>query len=324
MRNLFVLAVFCGAIFMLMGADDDSAEPSTAAAPAKVGVVGKIPIREVSGLALRRHGSGIEILAIGDHDYELAVGKFRGGAVAAFDVINLRPALREAGVETQDASQWEGIKCDAAGRIFVLEENPGHVFVFDAAGKRLLAKLELHFHTDDDGMVELKQAWDAHANSRGEGLAFLEHGHLLVLKEKEPRRLIEFGPRGDSPVGRRLLGTGKEFSLPADKMSRMVPLAAWKFSKESEDDFPDLSDLDVDHEGRLWVLSDEGHAIGLIKGEDKEGRMEIKSITKIDGKHDLEKPEGLVVLGPDAALVACDTPERHTPLYSISLSRDKR
>jgi len=35
----------------------------------------------------------------------------------------------------------------------------------------------------------------------------------------------------------------------------------------------------------------------------------------------LEHPEGLALLEPDIALVACDEHEHHTPLYSFRLKR---
>ncbi len=285
--------------------------------------VGKIPIREVSGLALRKGASEPEVLAVGDHDFELAVGKLAGGAIEKFDVIDLGQALRRAGVKLNQASQWEGITSDALGRVFVLEENPGHVFAFDATGKQCLATIELGFDARDNDFIDLAEAWAMNPNSRGEGLVLLAHGHLLVLKEKEPRRLIEFGPHGDLPVGLRPTGgRGIQFSLPAEQFSKMAPLRDWKFSEESKADFPDLSDLQADETGRLWVLSEEGRALGMVTGEAGDGRLQIGSITKLSATPGLDHPEGLVLLGQKIALVACDQHERHTPLYSFKLKPD--
>lgn len=280
---------------------------------------GKIPIREVSGLALRHAGPNLEILAIGDHDFELATGVIENGAVKEFKVVDLAKVMLAEGLELRKASQWEGIASDASGRIFALEENPGHVFIFDAPFQKLLATVELHFHPHHAQFAELKEAWEKFPNSRGEGLVLLENGHLLILKEKDPSRLIEFGPHKDAPVGLKPLDRARDFTLPGGKFSRMVPLADWKFSKHSSAAFPDLSELKVDHAGKFWVLSDEGRALGQVNGTDQDGHLKIDLRLGLSDTPGLEHPEGLVLLEPDIALVACDKHERHTPLYSFIL-----
>ena len=103
-------------------------------------------------------------------------------------------------------SQFEGVAADGAGRVFILEESPGHVYVFDAALTKVEARITLRVRPDDPAFATLAEAWAAHPNSRGEGIVLLDRGHLLILKEKDPRRLIEFGPDGDQPVGRLQAG----------------------------------------------------------------------------------------------------------------------
>jgi uncharacterized protein YjiK len=282
---------------------------------------GKIPIREVSGLTLRVAGPDLEVLAIGDHDFELAIGLLKNGAVEEFKVVDLANAVLAEGLELPKESQWEGITADASGRIFVLEENPGHVFIFDAHFQKLLARIELHFHAHHPDFAELKEAWEKFPNSRGEGLVLLENGHLLILKEKDPSRLIEFGPHKDVPVGLKPLDRARDFILPDKKSSRMVPLAEWKFSKDSSVAFPDLSELKLDHSGNFWVLSDGGRALGQINGTDQHGHLKIDLRVRLSDTPGLEHPEGLALLEPDIALVACDKHEPHTPLYSFILKR---
>jgi hypothetical protein len=289
----------------------------------KVAEVGEIPIREVSGLALRERGDR-QVLAVGDHDFELAVGNLRGGAVDAFEVIDLGEALQKAGIERQGTSQWEGVKSDASGRVFVLEENPGHVFVFDEAGTRLIASIELAFRTKDPALAKLQKDWKANPNSRSEGLLLLEGGHVLVLKEKEPRRLIEFGPVDEPSVGLQPLPAESAFALPRGKICSMVPLRAWKLSDESKIFFPDCSDMDLDERGRLWIASDEGQVIGRLTRDVRDGRLAIASITKLPDKPKFTKPEGLALLSCTRALVACDNPGRNTPLFSVALNRSPR
>ncbi len=280
---------------------------------------GTLPIREVSGLALRTSGAGVDLLAIGDRDFELAIGRIHAAGVARFDLVDLRSALAAAGSVVDATSQFEGVAADGAGRVFILEESPGHVYVFDAALTKVEARITLRVRPDDPAFATLAEAWAAHPNSRGEGIVLLDRGHLLILKEKDPRRLIEFGPDGDQPVGVRPLDRTKAFALKAERDHHLVPLREWKLSDESKLAFPDLSDLQVDDVGQLWVLSDTGHAIGRIGAEDAAGRLAIESMARLDPAGGLVKPEGLALVAPGVALVACDCPERQTPLFRVSL-----
>lgn len=290
--------------------------------PATLTKVGRIPIREVSGLALRKR-NGLEVLAIGDRDFRLAVGKLEGGAVSRFGVVDLRKPLQKAGIKLQKTSQWEGVASDGQ-RVFVLEEAPGHVFVFDEKGKELVASIRLEFRTGNTDLADLELDWEMNENSRGEGLVLLEGGHLIVLKEKQPPRLVEFGPPGDAPVGLAPLQAGKSFTLRGDMFSTMVPLRVWRFADEARTDFPDFSDLSVGEAGSLWVLSDEGLALGQLIGDAPDGRVRIGAVTKLAPGAEVSKPEGLAVLSPARAFIACDMPERASPLFSVELTRSPR
>jgi outer membrane protein assembly factor BamB len=262
----------------------------------------------------------VDLLAIGDSDFELAIGRIQAAAVERFDVVDLHGPLADAGHAVAPTSQFEGVTVDGAGRVFVLEESPGHVYVFDASLTRVLAKITLRVRPDAPGFAQLAEAWAAQPNSRGEGIVLLDRGHLLILKEKEPRRLIEFGSEGDQPVGLRPLGRNSQFVLKAEAEHHLVPLREWKLSDESKVDFPDLSDLQVDDLGRLWVLSDTGHSIGRIGTEDSAGRLAIESITRLDPAGGLVKPEGLALVAPGLAFVACDSHERQTPLFRVAFA----
>ncbi len=279
---------------------------------------GTLPIREVSGLGLRTQGNKKQVLAIGDRDFEVAVGTLSNHAVQSFNIVDLKKVMRDGGADPQPQSQWEAVKCDGSGRVFVLEETPGHVFIFDSEMTSLEAQIELKIKGNDPEIAALEADWEAHPNSRGEGIALLGRGHLLILKEKQSRRLIEFGPEGDPSVGLVPLAASEHFTMPEHKSSRMVPLRIWKFSEESQVPFADVSDLDVDHAGHLWVLTDEGTALGRIEEPDATGRVEIGRVTSLAGTRGLKKPEGLIVLDDDVALVGCDKPDRDQPLYAVS------
>jgi hypothetical protein len=283
--------------------------------------VGTLPIKEVSGLALRPRGGVREVLAIGDKEAAVAVGPLVGGKVQDFQTVNLRPALRKAGAEPARASQWEGITADADGRVFIVEEVPGHVLVFDPDLRRLESRIALDVPevSSDPDLVELAADWALQPNSRGEGIVLLGRGHLLVLKEKEPRRLVEFGPEGDAPVGLVPLAADAPFRQPPPGESRMVPLRVWKFDDPSKVAFPDVADLAADRDGRLWVVSDEQASLGRIDANGLEGRLTIVRVASLGGTPGLEKPEGLVVLETGVMLVACDQRTRGGSLFAVGV-----
>src|SRR5688572_8629915 len=102
-----------------------------------------VPLAEISGLALQRTpGQPERLLAIGDESFEVVAATLDGGSVGeAFERHDLFEHVRY--LAKKGGSQWEAIACDAAGRVLVLQENPGHVFVFDPTLTKLLLSIEL-------------------------------------------------------------------------------------------------------------------------------------------------------------------------------------
>ena len=97
---------------------------------------------ELSGLGLRRHGPAAEpeLLAVGDSGFRvLTCGLAEHGAQGR------SPKLDDAvdGFTTGRSSQWEGVTADGSGRVFILQEHPGHVFVLAPELGRLDDALEL-------------------------------------------------------------------------------------------------------------------------------------------------------------------------------------
>ena len=158
-----------------------------------------LQLTEVSGICERTAGGGRprQLLAVGDDSHELLVGDLTPAVPGGFARHDLAPLLTAAGVEIGRSSQWEGVDSDETGRVFVLREVPGTVFVFDAALERLLHVL--HLTVEDDPGEE--RAWAADENALGEGLLLLRNGHLFVVKEEKPRQLLEFGLPGERPQG---------------------------------------------------------------------------------------------------------------------------
>ena len=119
-----------------------------------------------------------QLLAVGDRTFGLYRGPARSGAPP--DLVELGALVRDLTLEADEGSQWEAVTADASGRVFVLQEHPGHVFVFAPALDALVAALALEV-PDEDGWLH---AWVKDENARGEAFALLKNGHVLVVKRR--------------------------------------------------------------------------------------------------------------------------------------------
>jgi hypothetical protein len=154
----------------------------------------------------------------------------------------------------------------------------------------------------------LHDSWVDAESSQGEGAAFMQNGHLLIAKEKDPAAFVEFGPEGEAPAG-----FGPESALaggaawPTDPGDRVfVPLAVWMPSVKLEANCADFSDLEVGPDRRLYLLSDKSQAIArvgeLVVGDPVARADEVWQLPTLDGK-----PEGLALTRNGRAMVALDT-----------------
>ncbi len=231
-----------------------------------------LPIKELSGLAVRADATGVELLAIGDKNDTLVRARWH------------HHELREVSSTQLDIAgngQWEGIAADASGRVFLLRETPPSIVVMSAGLDAVVAELKL----DADARVE---GWTSEENSRGEGLIVLSNGHFLIAKEKKPPLLVEFGPAGEPATGvtEALLAGAPTLA----SSGTLVPLAIWAIDESLA---TDISDLFVG-EGILFALSDDSRVILEFElprpGEELVHRERSKLPEEVDS------PEGLVVL----------------------------
>jgi uncharacterized protein YjiK len=273
----------------------------------------ELPLEEISGLCLRARSDRRELLAIGDESFVIvAVDLDAAGRAGEARRHDLR-ALVSAETSKRGGSQWEAIAADGEGRVFVLQENPGMVFVLNAALESLLHVIELRVD-DERGPAG---DWLADENSRGEGIVPLGNGHLLIVKEKRPPLFVEFGPRGDRAQGvsPALLMPGM-VPLPAERRAVYVALQAW--TVEGAEDLADLSDIAVGPKGELYLLSDEERCLLRVDAHlPAEG-----GAARVDGRWELpkkvKKPEGLVVLDDGSPLVAVDVEEGRDNLFLLA------
>ena len=256
----------------------------------KVLDVADVPLREVSGLAVRDG----HLLAVGDHDpvvFSAALEpwplRWQGTDLAGLD-------LPEGGV------QFEAVEPAGEHTVLVLQEQPARVLHIDLATPALVGTLLLDVPEDH----RLREAWLGDRSSRGESLLLTERGHLLVVKEKDPSAILEFGPPGDAPVGWR---RGVRPTPPAPGDATLTVLATWWLGEEMQTHLPDISDVTVGPDGRLYLLSDKGSAIARLPDllDPQGGTIEPDAVWRIAGSP--ENPEGLVILADGTVLIGVDT-----------------
>lgn len=269
---------------------------------------GTIPLPEVSGLALRTFEGRLQMVAIGDSELTVAIADVPS-SVKPSELSFSRHDLGDL-FSSVPPSQWEAAAADPAGRLFLLEENPGAVYVVSSDLGSLLHTFELRVERNGpDWKRELAEDWDAESNSRGEGIALGEQGHLLVLKEKQQPCLVEFAPEGASPAGLSTL-LSNPFPLPASTHSSLVPVRVWEFASSAHDVLPDMSDLFVDGNGRLYIVSGDGRAIGRVRESidpSDGGKLHLDAAWKLP--KEIANPEGLVLLDDEEPWIASDSEE---------------
>lgn len=269
----------------------------------------KMPIAEVSGLGKRTLGGKTQYLAVGDARTTLVTFDVDTSGKASKITSHSLDALFGRG-----ASQWEAVAGDSSGAVFIMNEASDKITVLDSGLGRITHTIQLSV---PEGHA-LSKAWKRDPNSHAEGMVLLSNGHILAVKEKDPVALIEFAPEGEDAAGYDTtfaLGNAA-FKLPRGGSSKMVAAKHWVLKSSDVNQVSDVSELALDVDGRLLLLTDQGRAIvrverGLRVDEDK---MDLKSFHKLPSS--VDKPEGLVMAG-STPMVAIDAREAGDTLFSI-------
>jgi SdiA-regulated len=282
-----------------------------------------LPAIETSGLSWWPRASKVElrqrILAISDKTFKIAIADFSAidgiSNMRDMDIgIQLKSFLEKSGLPNARDSQWEGVTADREGKVFVLEENPGAVYVFDAELKSVLAVFKLLYPPANASSSQvskrLAHSWKEEENSRGEGILLLSKGHFLILKEKHPVAILEFGPKNDIPVGfsaKTSVSLTEKFELPKAAPTEYVPLAAWTLDKEASSLIEDASELSLSVHGNLLLLSDESQKVFDIGAslDPVQSEISVHQVWKIPKS--IMKPEGLVAVDKDSFVIATDS-----------------
>ena len=247
----------------------------------------RVELDELSALAVRppRHDSPAQLVCVGDEDFAIAVGEAQPPGTSQVQTLPL-----ESG-----SSQWEGVAVDRDGQVLVLEEHagkrePSHVFVFDPGlGRPKPIALRV------DGDAEWEKEWRDHKNARGEAIALLDDGRLLIAKQKDPIRLIEFGPadrRAATGDGPSFLPPEEPFVLPDEDPLDYRPLRSWGIREVDEDGLDSINDLAVAN-GVLHAVSRSSRVVvQLAIDRESFGIQRSWRVPAVVGS-----PEGLAIWG---------------------------
>src|SRR5215475_3389999 len=150
-----------------------------------------VPLREVSGICLRRSRSGrMFLIAVGDRLAKIAWFSQPSSDEGRIDWHTSNIAKLSGSMIPKQDSQIEAVCADGLGRVLLLQETPSRVELIDPEALKVVASIDLAV----EGRSEIARTWSDPKGSRGEGSVLLPGGHLLVAKEKKPAAFIEFGP----------------------------------------------------------------------------------------------------------------------------------
>ena len=273
-----------------------------------------VPLLEISGLGQRpgSPGQGMQVLAVGDEDFTVVSASVESStSLSDFRTHRLHDLL---GGGEEYGSQWEAADGDSTGRVFILQESPGKVFILSPELDRLLHTIDLSVEGSD------RLDWEKSPNARGEGLVLLANGHVVVAKEKEPPLLMEFGPEGDEASGivsDLLLLERRRFPEPAEASSKQAVLTVWDLDGEADARIDDISDIAVGPDERLYLLSDESRCIARVEHQlpAAQRKLSITAVWRLP--EEIVQPEGLVLMDDMTPLVAIDRKEPNQNLFLL-------
>jgi hypothetical protein len=270
----------------------------------------RVDLPELSALAVRGGDAGrLELLGVGDKSFSIFAGEAQPPGTGRVSG-DLAEQVRRWPSERK-ASQWEGLAADGAGRAFVLQEHadnaeqPSHVFVFAPDLHELVCVIALAVKGHG---AEWKDAWSEHKNARGEALVLLRSGHLLVAKQKDPVRFVEFGPKGSRAAGvgaSRFLDEGEPFECPSEPFVEYESLGSWGVTRQDRDELPAVNDLAV-FEGRLYAVSRESHRIARLETPEGPDEEDVAVGRSWPVPAAVGHPEGLVLRDGLVPIVADD------------------
>ena len=264
-----------------------------------------VPLREVSGICLRRSDNNrMFLIAVGDRAAKIAWFSLSRGEGGKIDWRTRNIAKLSGSKLPKHNPQIEAVCADGGGRILLLQETPPRVELIDPKTLEAVASIDLVV----EGRGKSARAWCDPKGSRGEGAVLLPGGHLLVAKEKKPAAPIEFGPQYSQSRGLirgGALADGERWPINKGH-HRFVAVAIWLPNKTLAKTCADFSDLEIGPDGCLYLLSDKSSTIArldeLPAGGGTAALLDAWRLGDLDGK-----PEGLAFSARGRAIVGLDT-----------------
>ncbi len=328
-RKLRVLALLLGFVVIMLLATffDGAYDNLRLSSKADLAITREftIPLREISAMFWQRpqqQGGSGKLFAVGDKFARLGVVDFNGRRLGRQEFWDFTPALIKrfapcVSPEIQEchkavgdlSSQWEGIAVDGLGKLFLLHEKFASIFVLSPDAGKLLGVMNLSgFFPKARGTPG--QMPHNRDNALGEGLVLLNNGHFLVIKERFPPAVVEFGRAGEAPQGFSAdlaLAASKDFPLSEENVS-YEPLQLWRL--EDHQHHCDLSELTSSAAGELYVLSQQCKWIARLSQLRPQGKF-AKLSRKWYLPEQLSAAESLVVVDEQSFLVAEDRRSLH-------------
>jgi len=143
-----------------------------------------VPLREVSGICLRRGRNGrMFLIAVGDRVAKIAWFSQPRSDGGRIDWHTSNIAKLSGSMLPKHDPQIEAVCADGLGRVLLLQETPPRVELIDPEALKVVASIDLAV----EGRGEIARAWSDPKGSRGEGMVLLPGGHSRGLVRSRRR-----------------------------------------------------------------------------------------------------------------------------------------
>lgn len=207
-------------------------------------------------------------------------------------------------------SDWEAMQIDGHGRRFMLQEHSGLVLALSKTNE-YLADFRLDYEPVHRAYAK-KTNLKSDGKAAGEGLVLMSGGHFLVLHQRNPAAIVEYGPAGDKALGihrDNFLTRTESFRLPAGggPRYRYHALKVWGISGLGQ---CDLNELTYDfRKARLMTLSKRCQKVYSFANAVSSDVSEVKFEHEWQIPAAIKEVEGMVVLANGQWLLASDLRE---------------